>query len=172
MQVKDAPRADVVLARPTATTKSRTLTSAVTSTQAAALSARDDFGSPMVRSFRQSVAAPNASEESVTSWLSFLPPCRWLMVHHHASLPPPAQSSSERRAAMGIDGLKDVSRPKPHPPSCAECVECVVCVRVLARVLRGRGGFRSVVGLASRRQTYVGRNLVQLRLRLFSVEVQ
>lgn len=30
------------------------------------------------------------------------------MVHHHASLPPPAQSSSERRAAMGIDGLKDV----------------------------------------------------------------
>lgn len=37
---------------------------------------------------------------------------RWLMVHHHASLPPPAQSSSERRAAMGIDGLKDVSEKK------------------------------------------------------------
>lgn len=46
------------------------------------------------------------------------------MVHHHASLPPPAQSSSERRAAMGIDGLKDVSEvpyrgvPRVHFPGC------------------------------------------------------
>lgn len=66
------------------------------------------------------------------------------MVHHHASLPPPAQSSSERRAAMGIDGLKDVSRPdlpRGRVLECVKCVECVecaegnecVCVRVSRR---------------------------------------
>lgn len=44
------------------------------------------------------------------------------MVHHHASLPPPAQSSSERRAAMGIDGLKDVSTIPAAPRACSPCV--------------------------------------------------